>query len=70
MAETLEVSLGYDRQGVVLVQIESALGNGQTVYPKELRALARALECAAAKAETLAKPGKRVPRQVKGRFIW
>lgn len=48
---TLEYRLLQDRHKNPLVVIESALGNGQEIYPDTLRSLAAALIKIAAEAE-------------------
>jgi hypothetical protein len=39
----LEFRLGKDRNGAPLVTLDSSMGNGQDIYPANLRALANAL---------------------------
>lgn len=48
---TLEYRLIQDRHKKPLVMIESALGNGQEIYPDTLRSLAAALAKIAAESE-------------------
>lgn len=48
----LEYRLIQDRHKKPLVMIESALGNGQEIYPDTLRSLAAALTKIADEAET------------------
>ena len=48
---SLEYRLVQDRHKKPLVMIESALGNGQEIYPDTLRSLAAALIKIAAEAE-------------------
>ncbi|ASL48849.1 hypothetical protein bAD24_p00740 (plasmid) [Burkholderia sp. AD24] len=53
----LEYRLCKDRHGAPLVTLDSAMGNGQDIYPADLRALANALlqVADAAEQETLGK---------------
>jgi hypothetical protein len=47
----LEYRLCKDRNGAPLVTLDSAMGNGQDIYPANLRALANALLQVAVAAE-------------------
>lgn len=59
MLKQLEIRLTEDRIKKPLVVIESSLGNGDAMYPEQLRAVAAALCAAADEADALVLSKKR-----------